>query len=72
MFIAPRDQSEGSFMKRYSIMGRQVGADIETEVCQCNSNPAPLVAALQAKTTSGRRHLPIYELVRVIDHQAAE
>ena len=57
-------------MKRYSIMGRQVGANFETEVCQCDSNPEPIVKALQVKTTTGRRHLPIYELVRVVDHQA--
>jgi hypothetical protein len=56
-------------MKRFSIIGRQVGADIETEICQCDSNPDPIVQALKEKTTSGRRHLNIYELVRVVDNQ---
>lgn len=58
-------------MKRYSIIGRQVGAEIETEICQCDGNPEPLVEALKKKTTSGRRHLQIYELVRVVDHLSA-
>jgi hypothetical protein len=56
-------------MKRYSIVARQVGAPYETEVCQCENNPDVIVAALQKKTTSGRRHLPIYEMIRVVDHQ---
>lgn len=56
-------------MKRYSIMGQQVGADFETEICQCEENPEPIVRALQAKTTSGRRHLPIYSFVHFVDRQ---
>lgn len=59
-------------MKRYSIMARQVGADVETEVCQCDSNPEPIAEALKTKTTSGRRHLPIYEHVAVRDNQASQ
>lgn len=57
-------------MKRFIILAQQVGATIETEVCQCDSNPEPIVEALLKKTTSGRRHLPIYQLVRVVDRQA--
>lgn len=56
-------------MKRFSIMARMNGAEFETEVCQCDSNPEPIVKALLAKKTRGRRHLPIYEIVRVVDHQ---
>lgn len=57
-------------MKRFSIVGRQVGAQIETEVCQCDQNPEAIVEALKNKVTPGCRHLPVYELVRVIDRQA--
>ena len=59
-------------MKRYSIMGQQVGSEYETEVCQCNENPEGIRKVLLAKTTSGRRHLPFYQQVRIVDRQAAE
>lgn len=57
-------------MKRFIIMAQQVGAPAETEVCQCDSNPEPIVEVLFKKTTSGRRHLPIYQSVRIVDRQA--
>jgi hypothetical protein len=58
-------------MKRYSIMVRMIGAEFESEHSQCQNNPEPIAAALRAKTTKGRRHLLIYESVRVVDHQEA-
>lgn len=40
-------------MKRFIIMAQQVGAPAETEVCQCDSNPEPIVEVLLKKNDLG-------------------
>ena len=35
--------------KRYSIMARQYGANYETELCQCETNPGAIVEAARQK-----------------------
>jgi hypothetical protein len=61
-------------MKRYSIVGRRYGERGENEICQCDSNPMPLVHAAAGQKIFiglvGKRKSFVnkYEGVRVVDH----
>jgi len=62
--------------KRYSIMVVQAGSKNETELCQVATEPQALVAAAREKTMrmvtgNGRVvHVPRYDSIRVVDHEA--
>ena len=58
---------------RYSIMGRECGAEHAVEVCRVGTNPEQVAVALKRKVREiRRRQLKQYDLVYVVDHGATE
>jgi hypothetical protein len=63
---------------RYSIWGREYGADHDVELAQVNSNPQPVLDGLAAKSLQislsmfpgGRKtKVPKYSWLRIIDNE---
>lgn len=61
--------------KRYTIFGRQYGADHDAELAQCDNNPAAVFDGLKAKslTVHGdykRERISKYTWLRIVDNEA--
>jgi len=56
--------------KRYSILVREFGVDIEVALCEVDCNPEAIVEALRQKRF-GKRLLPVYGTVRIRDNDEA-
>lgn len=59
--------------KRYSIFGRQFGADHDVELAQCDSNPAAVLEGLKAKSLTiqsehRRAQISKYTWLRIVDN----
>ena len=59
-------------MKRYSIMVREFGCQLETELCRVDNHPDLLAYVLEQKTVGeGQLRAARYSSVRVVDHAPA-
>jgi hypothetical protein len=61
-------------VKRYTIIGRQYGANNEREIAQCDTNPQEVVDGAMRKIIKGKDgrgktlKLPMYEHVYFVDN----
>lgn len=56
--------------KRFSIFGRQSGADHETEILQVDNDPEVMVRALQTKVIPGPHRLRLYDSLRIEENHS--
>jgi hypothetical protein len=50
----------------FVILVTETGSDVEAELCRVATNPGPIAAAAERKT-NGKRKIPRYQSVRVIE-----
>lgn len=59
--------------RRYSIFGRQYGADHDVELAQCETNPQAILASLKSKSLTiqsehKRAQISKYTWLRIVDN----